>query len=87
MFVLDDDLVSTLVFLGRALHSVLGLVCRCVDVLDGQARTLVEPLGVSTRVGVIRDGHDEGLAGISHQVLIGGFDLWNSWRRKEKVRV
>lgn len=78
MFVLDDHLVPALVLLGGALQSVLGLVGRGVDVLDGQAGALEEPLCVRARVGVIRDGHDEGLASISHQVLIGGFDLRNS---------
>ena len=79
VFVLDDNLVSSLVLLGGTLQTVLGLVGGGVDVLYRQAGSLKEPVGIGAGVGIVRDHHDEGLASICHQILIRGLDLRNSY--------
>lgn len=80
MLVLDHHLILAPVLLAGALQAEFGFVGGGVDVLDGQSGASEEPLGIGTRVGVIGYAHEEGLTGVRDQILIGGFDLWNSFR-------
>lgn len=80
MLVPDHHLVLALVLFAGALQPVVSLINRGVGVLHRQAGVSKEPLGLSARVGIVGDVHDEGLPSVCHQFLVGGFDLRNRCR-------
>ncbi len=78
MFVLDDDLVAALVGLQWVLQPVLCAVGRCVDVVFWQIQIVVQPVGLSFRVGTIGDSHNDGLPGVCDVTLVCGLYLRHS---------
>lgn len=78
VFVLDHNLITTLVGLLGVFQSVVSLLCRGINVLEWQAGVIEEPLSLSTWIGMIRDSHNERLSSICHQVLVSSLDLWHS---------
>lgn len=78
MFVLNCDLVTTLVCLPGIFQSVISSFCRGVNILEWQAGAIEDPFSLSTGIGSVGDRHDERLSSVSHQVLISSLDFWHS---------
>ncbi|KAF3843792.1 hypothetical protein F7725_002641 [Dissostichus mawsoni] len=73
VLVLDGDLVAALVGLQRVLQPEL-----CAT------QFVVHPVGLGLRVGAVRDGHDDGLPGVSDVALVCCLDLRHRCRRRRK---
>lgn len=82
VFVLDDNLVLSLVRLLGVLHPIISSVSGYVDVLLWQTNAIEKPFGLGAGISIIGNRHEKWFSSICHEVLIHSLDLRNSCSNK-----